>query len=162
MMVSTLARRVPFIWSLCHEVSRMVDKLTSSQRSSQMARVRSKDTAPEIAVRRALHARGLRFRLHRKDLPGRPDVVLPRHRMALFVHGCFWHGCPRCDRGLRRPQNNATFWEQKLEGNRARDVRNKAALESLGWQVETVWECDVRDPARLTSVLDGLFASVRI
>ena len=98
-----------------------------------MARVRSKDTAPELAVRRALHARGFRYRLHRRDLPGSPDVILPRHRLALFVHGCFWHGCLACDRGLRRPKSNIQFWETKLAENRARDARNVSALEGPGW-----------------------------
>ena len=127
-----------------------------------MAQVRSKDTAPEMAVRRALHARGYRFRLHRKDLPGRPDIVLPRYRLAIFVHGCFWHGCPRCDRGLRRPKRNASFWGAKLEGNRERDARNVAALEALGWTVVVAWECDVRGLDQLNNTLDVCLQSVRI
>ena len=136
--------------------------MTDAERiGRRMARVRSKDTAPEMAVRRGLHARGLRFRLHRADLPGKPDLVLPRFRVAVFVHGCFWHSCTRCDRGRRRPKTNQAFWEAKLAANRARDARNKAEVESLGWKVAVVWECDVRSPERLNSVLDGLLRSVR-
>ena len=125
-------------------------------RSRLMARVRSSHTAPEMAVRRALHARGFRYRLHRNDLPGRPDIVLSHHRLAIFVHGCFWHGCTQCDRGLRRPKNNVTFWSSKLEQNRARDERNVMALEALGWRVAIVWECDTRDHERLQAALDRL------
>lgn len=140
----------------------MVDTLTPQQRSRQMARVRSKDTAPELALRRELHARGFRFRLHRRDLPGRPDIVLPRHRLVVFVHGCFWHGCPNCDRGLRRPRNNAMFWAEKLEQNRLRDARNVADLEAAGWRVVTIWECEVRSPERMQFACDGIGAHVRI
>lgn len=121
-----------------------------------MARVRSTDTAPELAVRRAIHARGYRFRLHAKALPGCPDIVLPRHRLALYVHGCFWHGCPQCDRGTRRPRANAEFWQNKLEQNRTRDSRNVLDLRSLGWDTAVIWECAVRDAARLEAELDRI------
>lgn len=134
----------------------MVDTLSPQQRSRQMARVRSQDTAPEVAVRCELHARGLRFRLHRSDLPGRPDIVLPKHRLVIYVHGCFWHGCQRCDRGRRRPSSNRLFWNKKLDENRNRDLRNVEALQALGWETEVIWECDTRDPDRLTGVLDKL------
>ena len=127
-----------------------------------MAKVRSKDTGPEMTVRRAVHARGYRFRLHRKDLPGTPDIVLPRHRMAVFVHGCFWHGCTRCDRGRRLPKTRTDFWQAKLTGNRERDLRNIVALEALGWRVVVVWECDTRDLLRLNSTLDGCLPNMRI
>lgn len=137
----------------------LTDQLTKSQ---MMARVRSKNTAPEMAVRRALHARGYRFRLHRKDLPGRPDIVLPRYRLAIFVHGCFWHGCPRCDRGLRLPKRNASFWDAKLGGNKERDVRNISALETAGWSVLVVWECDASNQDRLNDALDACLPSVRV
>jgi DNA mismatch endonuclease, patch repair protein len=138
----------------------MVDTLTAEQRSRQMARVRAQNTAPELAVRRGLHARGLRFRLHRRDLPGCPDIVLPRHRVALFVHGCFWHGCFHCDRGRRRPMSNRAFWDAKLDENVARDARNGHALRELGWRVIVVWECETRDRARLDTTLDRIAASV--
>jgi DNA mismatch endonuclease (patch repair protein) len=131
-------------------------------KSRQMARVRSKNTEPEIAVRQALHARGYRFRLHRKDLPGRPDIVLPRHRLVIFVHGCFWHGCIRCDRGLRQAKTNASFWSAKLAANKERDLRNIAELTTIGWKVAIVWECDARDAQRLAECLDGCLLPVRI
>jgi DNA mismatch endonuclease (patch repair protein) len=133
-----------------------------ASKSRQMARVRSKNTEPEILVRRALHARGFRFRLHRRDLPGKPDVVLPKHRLAILVHGCFWHGCPACDRGLRQPKTNVAFWTAKLAANKDRDIRIVAALEASGWRVAVLWECDIRTPGRLDVVLDGVLPSVRI
>ena len=131
-------------------------------KSRQMARVRTRNTAPELAVRRALHARGFRFRLHRKDLPGTPDITLPRHRLAVLVHGCFWHGCTRCDRGLRQAKRNAIFWGAKIAANRERDMRTAAALETLGWRVAIVWECDARDQSRLAGVLDACLPAVRV
>ncbi|WP_342740902.1 very short patch repair endonuclease [Bradyrhizobium sp. B117] len=111
-----------------------------------MARVRSRDTKPEMRVRRALHAAGLRYRLHAKGLPGRPDLILPSRRVAVFVHGCFWHRHPDPDCKLARlPKSRLDFWLPKLEGNRARDDRNKAALEKLGWKVVEIWECQIKD-----------------
>ena len=120
----------------------------SPERSAQMARVRGRDTKPEMRVRRALHAAGLRYRLHAKGLPGRPDLVLPSRRVAVFVHGCFWHRHPDPDCKLARlPKSRLDFWLPKLEGNRARDGRNKAALEALGWKVIEVWECETKPEA---------------
>jgi DNA mismatch endonuclease, patch repair protein len=135
-----------------------MDRLSTEERSRLMARVRSKNTAPEIAVRRCLHAAGLRFRLHRRDLPGRPDVVLPRHRLVIFVHGCFWHGCPNCDRGRRRPASRVEFWGRKLTDNRCRDAENALALEAAGWRVLTVWECQTRRHADLEQALAPLLS----
>jgi DNA mismatch endonuclease (patch repair protein) len=106
-----------------------------------MARVRSANTAPELSVRRALHAAGYRFRLHRRDLPGRPDLVMPKHRMAVFVNGCFWHG-HSCPKG-RLPKTNEEFWRAKIGRNAARDAAADADLASLGWIVRTIWECDL-------------------
>lgn len=106
-----------------------------------MATVGGRDTYPEMTVRRALHARGFRYRLHRNDLPGRPDVVLPRHRLAVFVHGCFWHGHD-CRRG-RRPKSNTMFWDAKLGRNVERDRDAQEALKAAGWGVEVVWECSL-------------------
>lgn len=110
----------------------------------RMLGVRGRDTAPELRVRRLLHAMGYRFRLHRKDLPGTPDVVLPRHRKIVLVHGCFWHGHEECKRATL-PANNASTWAAKIEGNRRRDQRNLNALSALGWDVLVVWECEVRN-----------------
>jgi DNA mismatch endonuclease (patch repair protein) len=133
---------------------------TASLKGRQMAAVRTQHTAPEIAVRKAMHARGLRFRLHRRDLPGRPDIVLVKHQTAVFVHGCFWHGCALCDRGTRRPKSNAGFWSAKLDENRRRDDRNTAALTQLGWHVSVIWECETRSPDRLAETLDRILTFV--
>lgn len=107
-----------------------------------MSRVRNRDTGPEMVVRRALHTRGFRYRLHGKELPGRPDVILPRYRIAVLVHGCFWHGHD-CARG-RRPASNREFWTSKLDGNLERDRRAEAGLRELGWNVWVLWECSLR------------------
>ncbi len=106
-----------------------------------MAQVRSTDTSPEIAVRRALHANGFRFRLHRKDLPGTPDIVLPRTRDVVFVNGCFWHGhhCPRS----RLPSSNREYWERKINRNVIRDARAVERLKAEGWKTHVIWECDI-------------------
>lgn len=109
-----------------------------------MAAIRSKNTSPEMAVRRMVHALGFRFRLHVRGLPGTPDLVLPRHNLVIFVHGCFWHRHAHCRSG-RVPQSNQGFWGPKLEGNVRRDRENQRALRRLGWRVAVVWECRTRD-----------------
>lgn len=119
-----------------------MDVFTPEKRSEVMSRIRAKHTKPEIAVRRALHALGHRFRLHVPHLPGRPDIVLARHRTIILVKGCFWHG-HRCLKG-RVPKGNRPYWSVKLEGNKARDRRNERRLRALGWRVKTVWECSIR------------------
>ena len=119
-------------------------------RSEIMARVRSKNTIPELMVRRALHAAGLRFRLHRTDLPGRPDIVFPGRRMVVFVHGCFWHSHPGCKRA-RIPATRQEYWMPKLLRNVERDQAATAALQTAGWRVFIVWECETRLPAALAS-----------
>lgn len=136
-------RKIP--WSA--SPSPMGDRLTIEQRRLNMSRVRSKDTSPETIVRRLLHSLGYRFRLHRQDLPGTPDIVLPRHRVAIFVHGCFWHGhdCPL----FRMPATRTDFWSSKIEANRTRDKSARSALLNLGWRTITVWECAVRRRWRL-------------
>jgi DNA mismatch endonuclease, patch repair protein len=111
-----------------------------------MSRVRGKDTTPEMRVRRAAHALGLRFRLHRKDLPGKPDLVFPKHRVALFVHGCFWHRHPACSKASM-PKSRKEFWREKFDANVARDARAEAALEKMGWRVVKVWECETKHDA---------------
>lgn len=119
----------------------MADSLTAEQRSERMRRVRQKDTALEVLVRKELHRRGLRYRLGGYGLPGRPDLVFPRHRAVVFVHGCFWHAHD-CRLG-RRPTSNAGFWEQKALANKERDARKEAELRALGWRVFVVWQCEL-------------------
>ena len=127
----------------------MTDVHTRETRSRNMAAIRSANTRPEMRVRSALHAMGFRFRLHRKNLPGRPDIVLPKYCTAIFVHGCFWH-CHRCKYGSVVPATRADFWAAKRGGNVPRDRRNAAALRRQGWRVIVLWECQVRtvDAAR--------------
>ncbi|MBS0441086.1 MAG: DNA mismatch endonuclease Vsr [Proteobacteria bacterium] len=122
--------------------------VVSEQRSVLMKHVRRQDTAPEVAVRRYLHAAGLRFRLHVRDLPGTPDIVLPKYKTVVFVHGCFWHGHD-CKHGAVRSKTRTAFWDDKIAGNRDRDARKAQALKKLGWHVETVWECQCSQAALL-------------
>jgi DNA mismatch endonuclease, patch repair protein len=126
-----------------------MDKLTREQRSANMAAIRGKNTKPEMTVRRFLHRRGLRYRLHDKTLPGKPDLVFSGRRVVVFVHGCFWHGCPHCAAGLRKVKSNAEYWKPKLARNRRRDAHSKLLLETDGWKVLTVWECQLRGSAVL-------------
>ena len=129
-----------------------------------MSRIGSKNTAPELIVRRMLHAMGYRFRLHRKDLPGTPDIVLPASRTVVFVHGCFWHA-HGCKIG-RPPKTRPEFWGPKLERNRERDLESEAALRAAGWRVETVWQCETREldtlTDRLARTLGGSGAKISI
>ena len=125
----------------------MVDVLTPEQRVLNMSRIRGRDTKPEVLVRRGLHARGLRFRLHRKDLPGCPDLVFPRYRAVVLVHGCFWHG-HQCHL-FTLPETRTAFWSNKITSNVARDHRTQAALQQMGWRVLTIWECALRGTQRL-------------
>jgi DNA mismatch endonuclease (patch repair protein) len=135
-----------------------MDKISPSRRSENMAAIRSKDTAPELAVRRYLHAAGLRYRLHGRGMPGRPDVVFPARRVCLFVHGCFWHGCPKCVDGRRRVKSNASYCSEKIAGNRRRDEQHREALKKDGWTVLQIWDCESRDPAALQSLTDAVRA----
>lgn len=136
----------------------MVDVHTPEQRSRNMAAIKGKNTKPEVFVRALLHSLGYRFRLHRKELPGKPDIVLPKHKAAIFVHGCFWH-CHNCRFGRVQPATRAEFWTAKRQSNVDRDHRNKAALRALGWRVMVIWECQIRQPkkveARVRSFLRG-------
>ena len=120
----------------------MGDIVSPATRSRMMSSIRGKDTKPEMEVRRRLHAAGLRYRLHVSDLPGKPDVVLPRHKAVVFVHGCFWHRHAGCKYAYT-PKSRPEFWLPKLEGNARRDAAAEVALREAGWQVFTVWECDV-------------------
>lgn len=123
----------------------MADKFTKEQRSLIMSKVRGKNTTPEIKVRKLLHSMGYRFRLHRHDLPGKPDIVLPKYRTVIFVNGCFWHGCPICRRAKIRPVNNSEYWNKKLDRNIQRDNENYKKINELGWRAIVVWECETRD-----------------
>lgn len=113
-----------------------------------MSRIAGKDTAPEILVRKIVHSLGFRFRLHRKDLPGKPDVVLPRHCKVIFIHGCFWHGHPRCRRAAL-PRTNAKFWKTKIGKNVRRDKKVRGELADLGWDILVLWQCELRDVEKL-------------
>ncbi len=127
----------------------MPDTLSKERRSWNMSRIRSADTKPEILLRSLLHRMGFRFRLHQQGLPGRPDIVLPKHRTAIFVHGCFWHQHPGCVEAVR-PKTNLKYWTAKLDANVARDKRNRQALRKQGWRVFRFWECQIeKDPIRI-------------
>ncbi len=118
----------------------MADRITKEARSANMAAIRGKDTAPELLVRRVLHAAGFRYSLHRKDLPGKPDIVMPRLGVVIFVHGCFWHRHPRC-KAASTPTSNTEFWTAKFDANIQKNKRNLRDLKALGWKVLVVWEC---------------------
>lgn len=130
----------------------MADVFDPEQRSAVMRAVKSRDTAPELKVRKAAHALGLRFRLNRADLPGKPDLVFPAKRIALFVHGCFWHGHD-CARGARMPQTNRAYWRAKISRNTTRDKVNLTALRNLGWKPCVIWECETRDAEALSRII---------
>jgi len=133
----------------------MTDVFTPEQRSAVMRKVPGKNSSAELKVRGLLTRMGLRYRLHRKDLPGNPDVAMPGRRIALFVHGCFWHGHD-CRRGARMPKANADYWIAKIGRNRTRDAASREALVALGWRVETIWECELKDAAALEARLRAL------
>lgn len=135
----------------------MTDVYSAEKRSAVMRRVKARDTSPELAVRKALTALGARYRLHRADLPGKPDIVMPGRRLAIFVHGCFWHGHD-CARGARVPKQNRDYWVGKVGRNVARDAASREALATLGWRVETIWECDLKDGAALMARLSAILS----
>ncbi|MDN7915350.1 very short patch repair endonuclease [Burkholderia cepacia] len=131
-----------------------MDKVSPEVRSRMMGRISGKDTQPELIVRRTAHALGFRFRLHRRDLPGRPDVVFPGKKTVIFVHGCFWHrhkGCKYC----YTPKSNVEFWQEKFENNVGRDERVRKKLEDLGWKVAVIWECETADLPNLRTKLQA-------
>ncbi len=130
----------------------MADTVSPETRSRMMSRIKSKGTKPEVLVRRLLHGLGYRYRLHRAGLPGRPDMVFPSRRKVVFVHGCFWHYHPECDQA-RIPDTNRDYWLPKLTRTRARDARNSLALREKGWDVMTVWECQLKDIEAVTKRL---------
>ena len=132
------------------------DTLSTAERSERMSRVRSKDTRPELFVRRLLFSTGYRYRLHLRSVPGTPDIVFPSRKKAIFVHGCFWHRHWEC-RNTRLPKSKLEFWKPKLEGNKARDTQKQRELLKAGWQFLIIWECEIRDDAlrnRLRSFLE--------
>jgi DNA mismatch endonuclease (patch repair protein) len=130
-----------------------MDVVSQAQRSAMMSGIRGRDTGPELVVRRALHRLGFRYRLHRRDLPGTPDLVFPRRHAVLFVHGCFWHRHAGC-RLAYEPKSNVEFWRRKFARNVARDAMTTSQLREEGWAVLTVWECEVREVADLPKVLE--------
>lgn len=135
----------------------MVDHLSAEERSRNMSRVKGRDTKPELLVRSLIHRMGFRFSLHRKDLPGRPDIVLTRHRKLVFVHGCFWHGHTGCSRAAI-PSTNIHFWKKKISGNKTRDVTVRRRLGVMGWKVFVVWQCQTRNIEKLTIRLEHFLA----
>jgi DNA mismatch endonuclease, patch repair protein len=135
-----------------YEQDHLMDIVSSSKRSEMMAGIKGRNTRPEIAVRRTAYRLGLRFRLHRRDLPGSPDLVFPRLRTAVFVHGCYWHRHPGC-RLAYSPKSNIEFWAAKFQGNVSRDLRNRRELEESGWKVVVIWECQTKNVDAITSIL---------
>lgn len=134
------------------EADEVAEAAPTPARSALMGRIRGKNTTPEMVVRRAAHRLGLRFRVHRRDLPGTPDLVLPKHGLAIFVHGCFWHrheGCRRCT----TPKTRTDFWNEKFRKNVERDQRDVGALRKQGWNVLTIWECQTKNPTALDARL---------
>lgn len=136
----------------------MTDVYDAEKRSAVMRQVKGRDTTPERTLRRLLTELGARYRLHRKDLPGSPDIVLPGRRLVIFAHGCFWHGHD-CPRGGRVPKANRDYWLAKVGRNRTRDIAAREALQAAGWRVETVWECEMKDKAALKARLEALLDS---
>lgn len=133
----------------------MADRFSEEQRSYVMGRIKSKDTKPEMILRKSLHELGFRYRLHSSDLPGKPDMIFPKFRICIFVHGCFWHrheGCPRST----MPKTNTLFWQEKFHRNKNRDIENVIRLFDLGWRVEIVWECELSTHEKRLHVIDKL------
>lgn len=134
----------------------VTDTLSSEQRSERMARIRNKDTKPEMSLRRLVHGMGYRYRLHRADLPGHPDLVFASRRKVIFLHGCFWHRHPDPECKLARlPKSRLDFWKPKLERNRERDIEIEERLHALGWDVLTVWECQLKQEDQLRKQIQG-------
>lgn len=132
-----------------------MDRLSKEHRSWNMSRIRCKDTKPELIVRSMLHRMGYRFRVHVKDLPGTPDIVLPKYRTVIFVHGCFWHRHTAC-KNAYKPKVRSHFWSEKFTANVRRDQRNKRALRKLGWHVTVVWECEITNPRQIALRLGAI------
>ena len=131
-----------------------MDNISKKRRSWNMSRIKSKNTKPEIQVRSYLHRKGLRFRLHVKNLPGKPDIVMPKYKTIIFVHGCFWHR-HNCCMGNKTPKHNSKFWKEKFQKNIMRDKRTKHALEQLGWNVLIIWECEI-ESSRILKLINKI------
>jgi DNA mismatch endonuclease (patch repair protein) len=131
----------------------MTDVFSKSKRSEIMRAIGQKNTKPEITVRRVLHRMGFRFRLHRADLPGTPDIILPRHRKVIFVNGCFWHSHEGCTRAIL-PQTNRYFWERKIQQNKLRDRKKMEELEKSGWKPIVIWQCQTKNLSQLQEILN--------
>lgn len=129
-----------------------MDSLSPEKRKWVMSQVKGKNTTPEKSVRSLLHRLGFRFRLHKRNLPGTPDIILPKYHSVIFVHGCFWHR-HNCPNGQRLPKTNVDFWKNKLDNNAERDLRKLSELRTLGWKVLVVWECEVKDSHRLRNII---------
>ena len=128
----------------------MVDVFSPEERSAIMRKVKGKDTKPELVIRSLLHKLGYRFRLHRKDLPGKPDIVLPKFKKVIFVHGCFWHGHKGC-KHANRPKSNVSYWNKKIDRNIQRDKTNQSKLKDMGWDSLIIWECEITDAYKLAN-----------
>ncbi len=138
----------------------MADRISKERRSWNMSRIRSRDTSPEMRVRSFLHRHGYRFRLHDKNLPGSPDVVLRKHRTAIFVHGCYWHRHQGCKQGAyfpKDPKQGVEFWRDKFVNNVQRDKKNRMLLEDLGWNVAVIWECQTKNDEMIKEQVDNIF-----
>lgn len=135
----------------------MTDKISPSHRSWNMSRIKSKNTKPELRLRSFLHNLGFRFRVNRKDLPGKPDIVFRKYKTVIFVHGCFWHRHPNC-KSASTPKSNTDFWEKKFAANVKRDRKNKEDLERMGWRVIIVWECQIRKQEDLENLVKNRIA----
>ena len=130
----------------------MADTISKDKRSWNMSRIRSRDTRPELVVRSALHRLGYRFRIHKKDLPGKPDIVLAKYRTVIFVNGCFWHQHKGCKYAYQ-PKTRVKFWREKLQGNSERDIRTRKKLRRMDWRSRIIWECQIKNPAKLNKYL---------
>ena len=134
----------------------MADKMTPEQRSKCMAAVKSKNTKPELIVRKFLFSKGLRYRIHKSSLPGKPDIVLPKYKTVIFINGCFWHGHDGC-RNFRMPKSNIVFWQNKILSNKNRDLINEKKLNDMGWNVIRIWECEITHKDNVNSTLENVY-----
>ena len=138
-----------------------MDVFSKGKRSQIMSRISGKNTKPEIIVRSLLHRMGYRFRLHDKNMPGKPDIILPKHKKVIFVHGCFWHGHRDCPRS-KRPSTNVEFWNKKIDGNIERDNKNIKSLENLGWKTLILWTCEIKNQDILKHKLNSFLDKKKI